>query len=559
MPKNLTRRAAIKIVAGALLLPLGCTAAQFIEGNKVVFAHGVASGDPDQNSVVIWTRISGLSALVKVGWFVATDAAFEHVVASGVFNTDNSRDHTVKTVVDGLKSGQSYFYKFSVEDAFSPTGQTKTLPVGHLEKLGLAITTCSNYPFGYFNAYDAIAKDSSIDFVLHLGDYIYEYGEQGFGGETGKRIGREHQPAHEIVSLDDYRKRHAQYKTDHGSLAMHARHPLIVIWDDHETANNPWMGGAKNHQSNEGSWSARLSASMQAYYEWMPVRDAVSVSERLNYWRHYKFADLASIITLESRHTGRSQQISYHDHLPSIQSEQQAQAFADSVLNDPKRTLLSKDMESFLKKELSESVSSGRRWRIIGNQSVIANSIAPDLDDPVLNDLCEDLTVGQQAMLDERRQLGKFQLPSDLDTWSGYPVARERFYQMAKDANVQDLLVVSGDSHSYWQNALFDDDAQSMGVELGVTGVTSPRSIMALGPEIMQRFDALNTANNKEIIWSDGRHRGFIVLHVDHERTHADYVTVSNVESPTYETQVLRSVDIVHKDGLLRYKADHNT
>jgi alkaline phosphatase D len=495
-----------------------------------------------------------VSTSVYVDWFVATDIHFKHVVSKGVFNTDSSRDHTVKVVVHDLEPGERYFYKFAVKDTISPTGQTITLPVGHVEQLVLAVTTCSNYPFGYFNAYDAIAKDSSIDLVVHLGDYIYEYGVEGFGGETGKRIGRNHQPTHETLSLDDYRKRHAQYKTDQGSLAMHARHPLVVIWDDHETANNPWMGGAKNHQPNEGSWEARRIASLQAYYEWLPIRDPIKASERAKYWRHYKFGDLASLITLESRHTGRSQQISYNQHLPEIQSKEQAQEFATNVINAPDREMLSKEMAHFLKEELNESVSAERRWRIIGNQSVIAKSIAPDLDDPILNNILNKLSLETQQKLVERTHLGKYSLPSDLDTWSGYPAARERFYQIAKDANVQDLLVISGDSHSYWQNALFDDDGQSMGVELGATGVTSPRSIMeSLGGDVMQRFDQLNNANNEEIIWSDGRHRGFIRLQVNHKGTHADYVTVSNVESRTYETHTLRSVDIVNRDGLLHY------
>jgi alkaline phosphatase D len=555
MRKKITRRQAIKIVSGTVLLPFVGCAPQFEQGNKVVFAHGVASGDPDQNSVVIWTRISGATTPVMVDWFVATDATFKHVVSKGIFKTDSSRDHTVKIVADDLSPGQAYFYKFAVADIISPTGQTQTLPVGHIEQLVLAVTTCSNYPFGYFNAYDAIAKDASIDLVVHLGDYIYEYGVEGFGGEMGQRIGRNHQPSHEIVSLDDYRKRHAQYKTDQGSLAMHARHPLVVIWDDHETANNPWMGGAKNHQPNEGSWEARRLASLQAYYEWLPVRDPSNDSDRANYWRHYKFGDLASLITLESRHTGRSKQISYNESLPDIQSDKQAQEFAKNVINAADREMLSKEMQDFLKEELNESVSAGRRWRIIGNQSVIAKSIAPDLDDPILNNLRHKLSVEKQQKLVERTHIGKYSLPSDLDTWSGYPAARERFYQIAKDANVQDLLVISGDSHSFWQNQLFDDNGQSMGLELGATGVTSPRSIMeSLGGQIMQRFDELNTANNQEIIWSDGRYLGFIRLEVNHKGTHADYITVSNVASPTYDTQILRSVDIINRDGLLQYE-----
>lgn len=554
MNKKLTRRQVIKAVSGAMILPVTCTHLANSKQSSSVFRHGIASGDPEPTSLVIWTRINDINHTVDVDWFVATDEAFTNKLKQGKFRTDSSRDYTVKVIVNDLEPGKRYFYKFEVNGAVSPIGQTKTLPMGHLEQLVLAVATCSNYPFGYFNAYDAIANDPTVDMVIHLGDYIYEYGVDGYGGATGKRIGRNHQPSHELLSLDDYRKRHAQYKTDKGSIAMHARHPLIVIWDDHETANNPWMGGAQNHQSTEGSWEERRAASLQAYYEWLPIRDPVKSEERSNYWRHFKFGDLVSLITLESRHTGRNKQINYSEHLPSINSKEQAQEFIQSVLKAPNRNMLSKEMESFLKSEIKESVDSGRRWRVIGNQSVMAKSIAPNLDTLLSESSNNKLSWEQQIVLRTKIQLGKLGLPSDLDTWLGYPEARERFYKIAKDAGAHDLLVVSGDSHSYWQNQLFDADRNSMGVELGTAGISSPRSIMQLGSEIMKSYDELYTANNEEIIWSDGRHRGFIRLQINHKTARAQFVTVSNVESPNYNTQIIRSVDIVKEDGTLIYK-----
>ncbi|MCP3673771.1 MAG: alkaline phosphatase [Gammaproteobacteria bacterium] len=556
MTKKLTRREALKVVSKSVILPVSGTQL-LAKPSKLSpqFMHGVASGDPDQSSVVIWTRVSTVDESIIVNWFVATDAAFTQGVKRGQFATDKSRDYTVKIVATDLEPGVTYFYKFEVKGAISPIGQTKTLPTGHVEQLGLAIATCSNYPFGYFNAYDAIAKDPTIDMVVHLGDYIYEYSTDGYGGETGKRLGRNHLPSHEILSLDDYRMRHAQYKTDKGSIAMHARHPLIVIWDDHETANNPWKEGALNHQANEGDWYARRAASLQAYYEWLPIRDPANSKDRSKYWRHYKFGDLASLITLESRHTGRNKQISYDEHLPTIKNKEQAKQFLHDVIEAPNRNMLSEEMQAFLKTELKESVSSGRKWRIIGNQSVIAKSIAPNLDEPVFSDFIntssDDYT---KKSLEQRTQLGKFELPSDLDSWSGYPDARERFYQIAKDAGANDLLVVSGDSHSYWQNVLFDANEQSMGVELGSTGISSPRSIMSAGADIMKRYDELNTAKNKEIVWSDGRHRGFIRLQINHSGAHADYMTVSNVETLKYNSKIIHSVNIVNTEGSLTYK-----
>lgn len=561
MRRNFTRRQVLKLASGAMLFPVACARLPNFQKkidsslNKKPFVHGVASGDPDYTSVIIWTRVSQVKNPIQVKWQVATDINFNNTIDQGNYLTDANRDYTVKILLNGLSPGTKYYYKFEANGTHSVIGQTLTLAQGHIDKLVLALATCANYPFGNFNAYDAIAKDSSIDVVVHLGDYIYEYGVDGFGGDVGKRIGRNHLPNHETLTLDDYRQRHAQYKTDLGSLAMHARHPLIVMWDDHETANNPWMGGASNHQADEGSWQARRQASLQAYYEWLPVRDPIHDIDRQNYWRHYKFGDLASLITLESRHSGRSEQISLDKNLPNLHNQQQAQDFMHDVVGAQNRNMLSKDMEAFLSKELKESVDTGRGWRIIGNPSVMAKTVSPNLQDPILNKLRVNLTGKRKSKIDKLALLGELRLPEDLDMWDGYPAAREKFYQIAKDAGACDLLVVSGDSHSYWANELYDNANVSIGVELGATGISSPRSIMQeLGANIMHRYDELNSAQNKEIIWTDGRHRGFIRLEINHQGAHADFITVSNVESIEYETKIIHSVDIEKNNGSLNYK-----
>ncbi len=555
MAPKLTRREALIGVSSTLLLPMACGRAGGppTSSANAAFLHGVASGDPDSTSIVIWTRISNETGKTDINWRVASDADFRNVIANGRYSTDENRDYTVKVIVEDLSPGQNYFYQFAANGKPSPTGRTKTLPTGHVDRLVLAVATCSNYAFGYFNAYEAIADDANVDLVVHLGDYIYEHGRDAYGGETGRRIGRNHEPAHEALTLADYRRRFAQYKTDAGSMAMHARHPLIVLWDDHETANNPWMGGAANHQADEGDWATRRAASLQAFYEWLPVRDPQEGGSREEYWRHYKFGDLASLITLEARHTGRSKQVDIDDYLPGINSKSAAQDFINKVVRAPNRRLLSDRMEQFLGDELAESVSANRRWRVIGNQSVMARRIAPKLDDPFFAKLRNDLDDDAKGMLDGLSKHGEFGLPVDLDSWNGYPDARESFYQISRNAGAHDLLVLAGDSHSFWQDALYDDAGEPMGVELGTTGVTSPRSLLDLGPEGIARFDELNAANNAEVVWTDGRYRGFIRLVIDHDRTHADFVSVSNVESRDYDVQVLRSVDIVNDGGTLRY------
>jgi alkaline phosphatase D len=556
MAKKISRRQAVLGVSSTLLLPAACshTPSGTATYSSPTFAHGVASGDPDATSVVIWTRVSGARDPVTVDWYLAADRNMLDVVSHGQVNTSELRDYTVKQVVDGLAPGQSYFYQFVVNGATSPLGQTKTLPDGHLDRLVLAVASCSNYPFGYFNAYEAIANDDEVDLVVHLGDYIYEYRARGgYGGDTGRRIRRNHKPGHETVSLKDYRIRHAQYKGDPESIAMHARHPLVVIWDDHESANNPWMEGAANHQLNDGDWFERRAASMQAFYEWMPIRDPGPGGSWVRYWRHFKFGDLASLITLESRHTGRSRQINWDRRLDDFEDAAQANAFYNTVVGAPHRNMLSAELERFLESELAESANSGRRWRIIGNQSVMASRRAPKLDEPYFKELRKDLGGTARRLLDNLARLGELELPWDLDAWDGYPAARERFYEVAKDAGVEDLLVISGDSHSYWANELYDAQGTSMGVELGTTGITSPRSLLSFGIEGITRWDELAAANNREIVWVDGRHRGFIRLDITHDAVRADFVAVTDVESRDYKTRIVKTMDIEHDNGSLRY------
>ena len=556
MAKKITRRQAVLGVSSTLLLPAACSQNPIGPDGQSggVFAHGVASGDPGPTSVVIWTRVSGATDPVAVDWYVANDSEMLYVIAHGQFITNAQRDYTVKPVVDGLEPGQSYFYQFVVNNTMSPLGQTKTLPVGHLDRLVMAVATCSNYPFGYFNVYEVIANDDEVDLVVHLGDYIYEYAAlASYGSATGRRIGRIHKPRREIVSLKDYRIRHAQYKGDPQSIAMHARHPLIVIWDDHETANNPWMEGAKNHQSREGDWFARRAASMQAFYEWMPIRDPGPGGSRLRYWRHFKFGNLASLITLESRHTGRSKQITWGPHINDIHNATEAKEFYDSVVGAPDRNMLSAELKDFLQSEFAESTKSGRRWRIIGNQSVMARLIYPKLDEPLFDELRRELSRSGKDLLRDLTRIGNLELHGDLDAWDGYPTAREGFYQIAKDAGAQDLLVISGDSHSYWANALYDADGASMGVELGSTGITSPDSYLDLSVPGLVRWDKLVAANNKEVVWAEGRYRGFIRLEITHDGAHADFVAVTNVETRDYETRIVHSMDIEHANRTLRY------
>jgi alkaline phosphatase D len=555
MAEKLTRREALIGASSALLLQVGCGSTRIDPGtySPTVFRHGVASGDPDNDSVVLWTRVSERNDATEVYWQVAADPDFRDIVRSGRTVTGPERDYTVKVVADRLQPGAAYFYRFIAGPDRSSVGQTRTLPAGRLDELVLAVVSCSNYPFGYFNAYEAIAEDDTVEFVVHLGDYIYEYDIDGYGAEPGRRLGRMHEPRHEITTLADYRTRHAQYKADPGSRAMHARHPLIATWDDHETTNNPWMGGAQNHQAGEGDWPTRREISLQAYFEWMPVRDPAPGERRADYWRSFQFGDLATLVTLETRHTGRSKQIEFSEHQEQLRDAAGAARFYDEVVGAADRTLLSSDMEAFVADELSKSVRNETIWRLIGNQTLIARIVAPLVNDPELDAYVDEMSDDALELMQRLAGFGTLGIPGNMDAWDGYPAARQRFYEIARNAGARDLLVLTGDTHTFWANALVDETDTPMGVELGTTAVTSPRGFGALGEGAASRFDALIAAQNPSVLWTDGSRRGFIRLELGRDAARADFNVVTDIESRNFRVETVRRATIVHRDGSLAY------
>ncbi len=554
MSSRVTRRQALIGASSALLLPVSTRSWSRMPEPDEAFAHGVASGDPDHRSVVLWTRVSGHDSAVDVHWAIASDPAMRMVVDSGRLSTDARRDFTCKVVANNLSPGHQYFYCFEVKGKRSVVGRTRTLPVGHLNRLGIAVASCSNFPFGYFNAYEAIANDDTVDFVLHLGDYIYEYGPDGYGGSTGYKLERVHEPRHEIQTLNDYRTRHAQYKGDVQSQMMHSAHPMIAIWDDHETTNNPWLGGAQNHQpQQEGDWATRRAASLQAYYEWMPVREPHHGHSQTERWQHYRFGDLASLVTLETRHTSRAEQIDYDDFKDKINDYADAQRFQKEVLGASGRNLLSDRMESFLADALRESVNEARPWRLIGNQIPMARTHGPKLDHPLFAERSGDASNPINSALAYLKRIGELDLPIYLDPWDGYGWAREKFYTLCQGCGVQDLLVLTGDSHSFWSNALFDGRGKAMGLELGTSGITSPGDFIGFGIEGAKLMDSLLAEHNEEVVWTDCLHNGYVRLQLTHDGALADYLSVTDILTTDYNVETLRSINIVKSAESLRF------
>ncbi len=391
----------------------------------VRFDHGVASGDPGPAGVILWTRatpVAGHSAAVGLTWKVAL-APGGKPVANGSVEARPARDFTAKVEVKRLEPGVEYHYWFEAADGTrSPAGRFRTLPVGATADAKLAFVTCQLYPGGLFNAYDAISRLDRIDAVIHLGDYIYEYGPEGYGGATGRKLGRVVDPPHEIVTLDDYRRRHAQYKTDPDLQAAHARAAFICVWDDHEVANDSWTGAPRTTSpESEGDWRLRKAAALQAYFEWMPIRDPIPGKPWESINRGFQFGDLATLLMVETRLLARS-----HQAVLGARAATPENLAAELAERDrPDREMLGEPQRRWLERELERSVSGGTPWQLLGNQVVMARVAGPRLDlmigeaqvAKIAASLPPDIRVQVEAALASY----KAGLPYKTDTWTAIP------------------------------------------------------------------------------------------------------------------------------------------
>jgi alkaline phosphatase D len=483
-------------------VPLTAFARSAWQPDASVFRHGVASGDPLSDRVMLWTRVTTTRPTIDVRWSVATDSAMTRVVARGEGPTAAARDFTVKVDVTGLAPATTYYYRFEAEGGRSAIGRTRTLPQGSIARVRLGVASCSNYPFGYFTAYAALAARPDLDAVIHLGDYIYEYANGTFG--DGAKLGRVAAPDKEVVALAEYRLRHAQYKADPDSQEVHRQHPFIVVWDDHELANNTWWGGAENHNPDqgEGDWYVRRNAAVQAFLEWMPIReDARALSPRI--YRTLRFGDLVDLVLLDARLVGRDEQASSREDIAAIES--------------PERSLLGRAQEEWLHGELRESKRSGTRWQILGQQVMFAPQSTP----------------GKPT--------------NNPDSWDGYRVSRDRVFDMVEQLKIDSFAVLTGDVHSNWAYDLprrpyegFDaaTGRGSLGIEFAGTSVTS-RSNLGAGPEGEKQLADIRAAR-PHLHYVDGRYRGYYIVDVTKERLQADFYAMKTIEQRTREERFLK-------------------
>jgi len=551
---------------GALaLLGLGgaAVAATSAEATRIPppeYLHGVASGDPLQDRIVFWTRITPMAGL-GLRYFpggellISESPDFAESRRIPVAAAADS-DWTVKADVDGLKPGTDYWYRFEFADHPSPIGRTRTLPEGKVDDVVLAVASCSLYPMGFFNAYGAIAKLERVDAILHLGDYIYEYGADpsSYGMASPVAAKRTPIPAHECLTLADYRARHACYKTDAQLQAAHARAPWIVVWDDHEVCNDTWATGAENHNPDkgEGEFATRKAAALKAYFEWMPIRDPAPGGLLEASWRSFRFGDLASVMMVETRLAARGKPLDYDaDTLPFVDGKPDIAHF-HKVWKDPARQLMGQRQEQWLGGELTRSVKAGETWQVIGNQIVMARVAAPNLrgkmGDEAFGAMLGRLPPEIADIVKKSTGISALGVPLSLDTWDGYPAARERLYDLFKAANANPV-VVSGDSHSFWANELWDEGRLNrVAAEFGTTGVTSPGYADILGADVP--IGAAVVERNPEVKWAESAPKGFVLLTLTRSSAKAEMRAVSTIFEPDFTVSTLKTFSVAPVEGV---------
>lgn len=490
------------------------------------FTHGVASGDPTQQAVVIWTRFVPQAGDGRIAWEVSEQEDFRRVVRRGSGLARAANDFCVKADVRGLRAGGRYYYRFLSGSGPSVTGLTRTAPQ-RAEALNVAFFSCANLPWGYFHAYGDAAAREDIDLCLHLGDYIYELQRGIYPFPSQALEGRVIEPAGETVTLADYYARYGSYHLDPDLAELRRVKPLSVTWDDHEITNDPWMGGAQNHQEPaEGTWPDRVAAATKAYVDWMPIRSPVRGANRV--YRSLDWGDLARIVLLDTRIPGRSRQLNYlTDLVPALSAAgADAQAVADRFkrerLEDRTRSMLGAAQEQWLAETLAESKRRGQTWQVIAQQLVLSPQIAPAGLSRLL-----PANAASQNWFAQAEQLRALGLPWNLDAWDGYPAARERF-KASLIANAANALVIGGDSHNAW---VYNVPAAGRlaAVEFGGGSVTSPGFESGLTNAQPGERERVLMGADENLAFGDFTNRGYGAFRLTRAACEAEWRAVSDI------------------------------
>jgi alkaline phosphatase D len=510
--------------ASAALLPLAGVLPGAHAADGPTFLHGVASGDPLPDGVLLWTRVtpsadavpgSGKGGPVTVTWEVAEDESFDKVVAKGKAEATAATDHTVKADVRGLSPATAYWFRFSIGEVRSPAARTRTTPAedSEADNVRLGVVSCAHYEAGYYASYRHLAARGDLHAVLHLGDYIYEYGSGQYplDGDVVRAV----KPDHEVTTLADYRVRHGHHKLDPDLQAMHAAHPLIAMWDDHEFANDTWSGGAENHTpGEEGDWAERVRAAKQAYFEWMPVRTSTEGTT----YRRLRFGRLADLHLLDLR--------SFRDEQASIGD--------GDVIDDPERTITGRAQLDWLKSGLSASEA---RWRMVGTSVMIAPIAFGSVPAHLLGPLAELLGIPKEG------------LAVNVDQWDGYTDDRRELLTHLRDQGIENTVFLTGDIHMAFANevpvkaATYPEEAP-VATEFVVTSVTSDNldDVINAAPDTVSTIaEAAIKATNSHVRWLDMDSHGYGVIDVNSERAHMDYFILSDKTDRDATTEVRRS------------------
>jgi len=514
----LDRRLLLKAGAlgfGALAVP---ALAQVVERRG--FAHNVASGEPRQRSVMLWTRyVPPAGGGGGLRWQVSHGEDFARIARQGSVTADPGHDFCVKPVVRGLQPGRYYYYRFTdASGRHSPVGRTRTLPEGPTVGFRIGIFSCANMGFGWFNAYAHAAARRDLDLILHLGDYFYEFARGAYPSEADALPGRLVEPEGEAASLAGYRLRLAAYRSDPDLQRLHQMFPMVMMWDDHESANDSWHGGAANHQAEtEGSWDARKAASRRAYREWLPVSE--------NDWESYEIGDLATLFRPETRLTARSRPLSLGAVLGAGGDPGAAlAAFRDGPWRDPARTMMGVEQEAWLAAGLRRSAAARTPWQLLGQQVIMGSSrLAPEVAAMVTPAAAERVRREVAAGIAASRA----GLPFNLDRWDGYPAARERLLRAALDADAN-LIVLSGDSHNAWGFEL-DLAGTAAGVEFAGQSVTSPGYEAYMPWVDPAELARVSVAFNPQLKWIDTSRRGYMTLDLTPQRATGEWLFLDTV------------------------------
>ena len=487
------------------------------------FRHGVASGDPLTDRVVLWARVTTDQESVPVDWVLARDAALTEVVRHGTATAHADHDHTVHVDAAGLEPGKTYHYRFATAGGVSPTGRTQTLADDY-ERLRFAICSCAKFNAGFFNAYAAIADHEQLDFLLHLGDYIYEASNTPPKSQTpGADIGRPFDPLGECRTLDDYRRRYAHYRRDADVQRLHLQLPMIATLDDHELADGAWVDGSTEHDpSAHGPWADRRDAAMRARWEWLPARPP-DPDDRTRVFRAINLGGLADIALLDIR-------------------SRRDEPVRDPAMSEPGRTMLGTEQRDWLLRELESSDSA---WRIIASPSVFTRTWCEASDEPL------------QTALAKLKLIDEDGAGPDHDQWDGYPAERARLTGHLRDRAMEDVVFLSADIHVSVAAVVHDPPTgQAVGVELTAPSLTSQNLDEKLGvaprdPRIVRSEEAYVAAHD-HVEWCEMASHGYVVVDVDADRLRGEWWHVDTVLERSRGVRLAAAYEVPSGDPRLR-------